>query len=98
MNSTIFFHLPWFVWGIASLIIATIYFFIWPKELVAQIPQWQVFILRWFHSVVWILLACSCFVRYFPQLGASQTADVLAKIALACYIIFMTIFAYQKFL
>lgn len=51
-------------------------------------PLWRHVILRWFHALVWVLLALSCFLRanQFPRELA--TADVTASVALLLYVVF----------
>ena len=39
---------------------------------------WQHVIVRWFHALVWVLLAASCFAPPSQELGGSAVANVLA--------------------
>jgi hypothetical protein len=46
------------------LLIALVYVFIWPgrknPERTRQYPIWQRIVLRWFHSLTWVLIAVAC--------------------------------------
>jgi hypothetical protein len=86
--NTNFLGVPWFVWGLLSLVIAVIFTVIWPG---GRSPSTllQYIILRWFHALVWVLLAVSFFLRGGMVLGGSGTANLLALLALLVYIIFM---------
>lgn len=92
-----FLGVPWYIAGSISIVVSIVYFFIWPKELVNGIPGWQVFILRWFHSLVWILLAISFFLRYTNVANKKLLVDGFSYGALILYAIFMLTFAYHKF-
>lgn len=91
------FGVPWSIAGIICIAISVIYFFIWPKELVSNLPQFQFIILRWFHSLVWILLAISFFLRYIKFEYKNIIVDGLGYAALLVYVIFIVTFLLNKF-
>lgn len=91
------FGIPWFIAGIGSIVVAVIYSFIWPKELAVNIPFWKFIVLRWFHTVVWVFLALSCFIRYTSLAQKEMYAQGLAYVGLAAYIIFIITFLFSKF-
>jgi hypothetical protein len=88
--NTPFLGVPWFVWGLLCLAVAVIFTVIWPGgRSPSSLPGLQYIILRWFHALVWILLAVSFFLRGGMILGGPSTANVLALLALVVYLIFM---------
>jgi hypothetical protein len=88
--NTAFLGVPCLVWGLLCVAVAVIFTVIWPrgkrpgKE--SALPS---LILRWFHALVWVLLAVSFFLREGKVLGGPSTANVLALLALLVYLIFM---------
>lgn len=53
-----FFGLPYFVWLTGCIVIAIVYFIFVPKEATAtNLSSIQRFILKYAHSIVWVLLA-----------------------------------------
>jgi hypothetical protein len=90
--STAFFGIPWSFWGSLCVVVAAIYTVVWPRPKAAVTPArslWRHVILRWFHPLVWVLLALSCFIRPSQWLGGSATANGLALLALLVYGIFL---------
>jgi hypothetical protein len=90
--STALFGISWFLWGSLCLIVALIYTVVWPRPKAAGTPAltlWRQVILRWFHALVWVLLALSCFIRPSQWLGGTTTANGLALLALLVYGIFL---------
>lgn len=84
MNNT-FLGISFFVWGGVCLVVAAIWAIFSPSRAVSSAGAY--FILRWFHSLVWLLLALSCFVRGFSP-GAGL-ANLLALAALGMYVVFI---------
>ncbi len=91
MDQTLF-GIP-LVWiGFGCLGIAVVYYFIWPRPNPGDPKRsaWRHFILRWGHSLVWVLLALACFVAS-PERAMISAA--LGIGALLLYVIFIfTIF------
>jgi len=89
MPST-FLGLPLQTWGILCLAVAVAYLFKWPKPKPGSTgpPRTALvhIIVRWFHSVVWLLLALACFLW---ASGPSTIANALALAALIVYLIFL---------
>jgi hypothetical protein len=52
--------------ALVALVIALVYVFIWPgrrhPENMRRFPLWQRLVLRWFHSLTWILIAVACLI------------------------------------
>jgi hypothetical protein len=46
------------------MVIAAVYVYLWPgrkdPERVRQRPLWVQVVLRWFHSLTWVLIALAC--------------------------------------
>jgi hypothetical protein len=59
-------------------VIALVYVFLWPgrknPSQVSQLPLWQRIVLRWFHSLTWLLIAVACF--YWSKLPAIAAGTV----------------------
>jgi hypothetical protein len=94
MTATTLLGLPWYVWGLACLAIATLYLIVWPrpsrKSSAPARPPWRHFVLRWFHSLVWALLALACFVQAGQIAGARTMGGALAVLAGLLYLVFMS--------
>jgi sterol desaturase/sphingolipid hydroxylase (fatty acid hydroxylase superfamily) len=88
--SETFLGFPLQAWGILSLAIAVAYFIKWPKPRPDRVspPRSALahIILRWFHSLVWLLLALACILW---ASGPSAAATALAVAALIVYLIFL---------
>ncbi len=90
--------IPLTTWGVVCLGVAVVYFFFWPKpkaddQAPPRSPRVH-FVLRWFHSIVWLLLAAACFLWAG---GNSMLANGLALLALALYLVFVvTLFSARK--
>ena len=88
--NTAFLGVPWLVWGLLCLAVAVIFTVSWPRgKRPGKARPLQSLILRWFHALVWLLLAVSFFLRDAKVFGGSGTANVLALLALGVYLIFM---------
>jgi hypothetical protein len=80
--------IPLVFWGIGCLAIAVAYYRIWPQPGLKRSQartQWQHIVLRYFHSLVWVLLAAGCFLA-----GAGYNIGLwIAASALPVYIVFL---------
>ncbi len=95
MNGTLF-GISYFTLGLASLGLAVVWYFVWPKDRTPEPlkrlpeyrprPAWMESVLRWFHLLTWALLAAM-----FLFLGAEQStlASVSALLAGALYLTFV---------
>jgi hypothetical protein len=94
MTATTLFGLPWYVWGLLCLAVAAVYVVVWPRPPrqggAAARPRGRQFILRWFHSLVWLLLALSCFVHASQIAGTATVGRALAALAGLMYIVFLS--------
>lgn len=72
-----FLNLPWWFWGVCALVLSVIWVFVWPQEKVLEPGSIRYIAVRWGHSVVWLLMAASFFMRQFLP-NWTATADLLA--------------------
>ena len=85
-----FLNLPWFAWAGLALIVAVIYAFIWPEKTGTTAIGFRFFILRWGHTLTWILLAINFFLRGFsPSLNGM--ANLIALAGGVMYFLFLMI-------
>lgn len=91
-----FLGIPYLAWGVVGLAFAILWVFIWPHrtEVLKNSPQY--FILRWFHTLVWLFLSAAGFLSYFNILGGKNTAQFMSLLALITYMVFMTTVATTK--
>lgn len=87
--------IPLVFWGIGCLAVAVAYYRIWPQPSPKRSQprtQWQHIVLRYFHSLVWILLAGGCFLA-----GAGFNFGLwLAAFALPVYILFLVMLVQDR--
>jgi hypothetical protein len=81
------FSLP--IWGVVCLAVALVWVFVWPSKKSVPKNSLRFFILRWFHALVWLLLAAAAFIASFDALGGVGTARPVAFLSLITYLIFM---------
>lgn len=85
------------VWSLLALGLAVVYLFIWPKPEpgAPSRPAWAQFVLRWFHSLVWVLLAAAFFLS---GAGLARLAALPGLAALVLYGVFVvTILRYRSY-
>jgi hypothetical protein len=60
------------------VVVALVYLFLWPgrknPDRVRQLPLFQRIVIRWFHSLSWLLIAAACF--YWSKLFAAVAGVV----------------------
>ena len=97
MNSALL-GLPWILWGLLALLVAGVFAEVWPRTAGSERPRpvWRHLVLRWFHALVWVLLALSCFVRADLMPGGSSAANVAALLGLASYAVFLGTLAMDR--
>ena len=75
---------------VICLIVAGAYYFVWPgwkdPDRVRRRPVWSQVILRWFHSLTWVLLAAAC------CLGATFPAVLAGGV----YLVFILTLVYER--
>lgn len=87
-----FLGLPWAFWGTLCILVATLYAAVWPRPRPGTTRVgWHHLVLRWGHTVVWVLLALACFTRAFAP-ALESLADSFASLAFFSYALFLTVF------
>lgn len=85
-----FLNIPWVVWGIISLIIAVIFVIFVPNsEQIQTTTGVHFFILRWFHSLCWILIAINFFLRIIDNETVTGIANMSGAAGGIVYLIFL---------
>ena len=83
-----FLNLPYFVWTAIALMIAVIFVYIWPHKAVNITMGFRYFVIRWGHSLTWILLAISFLLHGIsPELNGGASFFALAGGVM--YLLFM---------
>jgi hypothetical protein len=95
MEGTLF-GMPLFTVGLICLGLAALWYFVWPKDKTPapfkQLPNyrprtaWTHSVLRWFHTLVWMLLAAACF---FADAGQSTLVTACLLLAGVLYVVFV---------
>jgi hypothetical protein len=81
--------IPYFIWGFAALAMALVWTLIWPRKKNVKPGSLPYFILRWFHTLTWLLLAAAAFIAGFDILGGQATAQLVAFLGFFAYLVFM---------
>jgi len=58
-----FLDVPWFVWAALALLLAIVWIYVGPHTKIPATSGFRYFIIRWGHSLTWVLLAVSFFLR-----------------------------------
>lgn len=83
-------RVPKQIWLIICLGIAAVYYVVWPKDAApANRHDLRYIILRWFHSLVWLLLALSAGIRMTRLPSKNRVARVFEMLAASTYIAFL---------
>lgn len=85
-----FLKIPYAFWGGAAILIALIFAVIVPAEdKVNATSGIRFIILRWFHSLCWVLLAANFFLRIRGQKKTDDLANVLGTSGGAAYALYL---------
>jgi hypothetical protein len=84
-----FFGIPLVFWGGACLLLAVVWVFVWPADRAAGAGGIRLWLMRWGHTVTWLLLAAMCFLKAFGNKRVAGWADPVGMAALAVYLGFM---------
>jgi hypothetical protein len=80
----------WLIFGLMALCIAGLYaVFVPKKDRVMAAVGWRFFVVRWVHSLIWIVLALSFFLRATPL---AAYADPVALLGGILYVVFIVVF------
>ncbi len=88
LNNTLF-GIPLLFWGLGCLAVAVAYYRLWPQPSPKRTQprsQFQHLVLRYGHTLVWLLLAGGCFLA---GAGFVPTGLALAFLSLPVYILFL---------
>lgn len=90
-----FLGISWWLWAaIGSAIVALAYVFIVPNsEKVLATTGLQFFIVRWFHSIVWVLLGISCLMRLSENETLLNWANPVAALGGITYLVYIVSFS-----
>ena len=95
MDNTVF-GIPVAFLGILCLGVGVAYYVIWPfpnpKRTQPRTP-WQHLVLRYFHTLVWVLLAAGCFLAGY---GLGALGGIVALLALPTYVIFLVVLVQDR--
>ena len=75
MEST-FFGLSLTYWSIPCLMMAVVWFFVWPSYRAQSVGPLRRVVLRWFHALTWFALALAAFLAGTGLGGGELTAAV----------------------
>lgn len=87
MSKGMFGVIPWWVCGVVALALTVLWAVVWPSEASGS-NGFRYLVVRWGHSLVWVLLGASFFVRMGPS-GVQGLAEGLAVAGGACYLAFL---------
>ena len=74
-----FLSIPYLVWTAFALVLAGIFDHVWPRKAVTAATSFRYFVIRYGHSLTWILLAISFFLRSMgPELNGGSSFFALA--------------------
>ena len=83
-----FLNLPYFAWTAIALVIAVIFVFIWPHKAVTTTTGFRYLVIRWGHTLTWVLLAINFALRGIaPSLNGA--ANLIAAAGGVTYLLFM---------
>jgi hypothetical protein len=86
----LFRYAPPLVWAAACGLLAVIYYLSWPRARAqGRTRGLRYIVLRWFHSLVWVLLGVALALYELPPGAPRSVAKVLAVAALGAYISFV---------
>jgi hypothetical protein len=83
------FGVPFIIWGALCLVFTVIWLIVWPSDKATTVYGLRFLILRWFHALVWLLLAIAAVLAAFNLLGGTATARMVAFLSLILYIVFL---------
>lgn len=88
-----FLNIPWIVWGGLALIVAAVFVFVVPPaDKVNAASGFQFVVLRWFHSLCWLLIALNFFMRAMGDGRFNGMANLLAAGGGIAYAVYMIAF------
>lgn len=87
---------PLAMWSIACFLLAMVWIFIWPYKVAPKRGMARL-ILRWGHTLVWILMGMAALVGGSQGFGGLETAHFLVLASVATYALFViTLLRYSR--
>ncbi|MBK9711019.1 MAG: hypothetical protein IPO81_06715 [Kouleothrix sp.] len=84
-----FLGVPLVVWGTLCIVLTIVWSIFWPHQKAATTTGLRFVILRWFHALVWLLLAIAAFLAAIDGLGGPALARTVAFLSLIAYLVFL---------
>jgi FtsH-binding integral membrane protein len=82
--------MPPTAWVVVCLALAALYLRAWPRRRAVGLTKgFRYLVLRWFHPLVWLLLAISVAVRAQSGRTPYVVASAIAILALLVYVVFL---------
>lgn len=81
--------IPLVFWATACLILALVWLIFWPSDKAVAVTGMRWLILRWFHALVWLLVAIAALLAAFNIAGGVASARIVALLALLTYLVFL---------
>ncbi len=81
--------IPWLVCATSAFVVAVVFVFVVPRS--AGATGLEYVVLRWFHSLVWVLLGLAALARQFLPTN-ERLAGALAQLALVVYVVYFITF------
>jgi hypothetical protein len=83
-----FLNLPWFVWAGLALIVAIIYYFVWPNKAIDSSTGFRFLIIRYSHTLTWLLIAVNFLLRGLSP-SYNGIANLIAAMGGVIYLLFI---------
>ena len=80
-----FLNLPWFAWAGLALVVAIIYYFVWPYKAIKSSSGFRFFVIRYAHTLTWFLLAINFLLRGLSP-SYNSIANLIAAIGVVIYL------------
>ena len=81
--------IPWLVCATAAFAVAIVFVFVVPRS--ADATGLEYLVLRWFHSLVWVLLGLAALARQLLP-NNELLAGAFAQVALVVYVVYLITF------
>lgn len=88
-----FLGVPLWIWAIVCLLLAGLYTVKWPRPTSAYRPPWVNVVMRWFHALVWVLMAAAALLSWIGN-GAGSVWSL--RLAVILYAVFFVTTIYDR--
>jgi hypothetical protein len=83
-----FLNVPWFFWALCALALSVLWIFVGPHTKLTDTQGLRSLVIRWGHSLTWLLLAVGFFLRGVSP-GLTGAANVFAVAGGLVYALFI---------